>query len=344
MMSREEGLTDGSLDDLRRQTLEILGALLPSGTKAALVDFPNHRNHGDHLILLGELAYLKQLNVEISYIADPSRYDPSDLRHFLPYGPILLHGGGSFGDRWVETQAFRERVVADFPDRTIIQLPQGIEFSDGPLLRRAQHVYGAHPNLIHLIRDHAGVAETRRLFSNNRVLFCPDMALGFQDVGKQPNPKVDVLYLRRQDSESVPGSTDIVPKHLSTIERDWGFSRVDEVRWRIYHIIGAIGRRFRFLRRFLYPAQRRMYVELAKLNVKSALNILSLGRIIVTDRLHATVLAGLMGKKVVAIDNANGKVAAIVSDYLGGAMPNVRQVPRGSSVKSSIVEINEQTS
>lgn len=37
----------------------------------------------------------------------------------------------------------------------------------------------------------------------------------------------------------------------------------------------------------------------------------------VTDRLHAAVLATLLGRPVVARDNANGKLAAVFADYLG---------------------------
>ncbi|MBD8506374.1 hypothetical protein HT102_07755 [Hoyosella sp. G463] len=35
-----------------------------------------------------------------------------------------------------------------------------------------------------------------------------------------------------------------------------------------------------------------------------------------TDRLHAAVLGLLMGKRVVALDNANGKISAIYDDYM----------------------------
>ena len=81
-----------ALTTIQAETLGVLSRLLEPGTHAALIDFPNHKNHGDHLIFLGECNYLDRLGVTVDYIADPTRYDPFDLEHRLPEGPILLHG------------------------------------------------------------------------------------------------------------------------------------------------------------------------------------------------------------------------------------------------------------
>jgi exopolysaccharide biosynthesis predicted pyruvyltransferase EpsI len=43
-----------------------------------------------------------------------------------PDDPILLHGGGNFGDVWPGFQRFREQVIRESPNRRIIQLPQTI--------------------------------------------------------------------------------------------------------------------------------------------------------------------------------------------------------------------------
>jgi pyruvyl transferase EpsO len=40
------------------------------------------------------------------------------------------------------------------------------------------------------------------------------------------------------------------------------------------------------------------------------------GRVVVTDRLHATVLAALLGRPVVARDNSTHKISTIYEDYL----------------------------
>lgn len=304
-----------SIQDIQKATLEILSKHLRPGESVALVDFPNHGNSGDSLIYLGELEYLQQLNVKLDYVADASRYNTRDLRNRVPAGPILIHGGGNFGDRWLAMQEMRERVISDFPDRKIIQLPQGIEFSEGPRLKRAQEVLNVHNDLTLLIRDSAGVQRTKELFPAAQVEFCPDMAFGVGPVRSKGRPGHEVLVLKRGDSESVEEAIEI---DADAIVEDWGLRGWRKLIAHTLRMPGAIIKRAPRLGSYLYPVQRKCYDALATMHVMNAVRILSTGQIVVTDRLHAAVLSGLMSKPVVAINNANGKVKAIYSEYLSG--------------------------
>lgn len=319
-------MTNGVLERIQGDTLQVLSEVLVSGQHVALVDFPNHENSGDALIFLGQLRYLERLGVHVDYIADGSRYSPDDLRALVPSGSILIQGGGNFGDRWDYMQELRERVISDFPDRRIIQLPQGIDFHDGPKLDKAQQVLGAHPDLTLLIRDHAGVARTRELFPTANVIFCPDMAFGYGTV-KTDSMDYDAVVLRRNDSESLEGAERFTMHPSgSHIDLDWGLTGVARLKDRLLHIPGAVTKRIPALAVPLHPIQKKAYKAIAENNVQNAVRILSRGRLIVTNRLHATVLAALMSKPVVAMDNANGKISAIIGDYLGG-MPGVQYAP-----------------
>lgn len=308
-----------TLDQIRQNTLDVLSKHLKSGDHVALVDFPNHGNSGDSLIYLGELEYLKLLGVEIDYVADASRYDPEDLIRRVPEGPVLIHGGGNFGDRWKKMQAMRERVISDFPDRRIIQLPQSIEFGPGPDLVRAQRILGNHKQLTLLIRDHSGVARTKDLFPGATTEFCPDMAFGFGRVKSKGKSKFDVVFLKRGDSESILSTVNLQEGYLLA---DWGLSGWRRGLSMMLRVPGAVAKKLPSAAMPLYFIQRRCYDALARLHVSNAIRLLSQGRTVVTDRLHATVLSGLMGKPVVALDNANGKVSAIFDDYLSG-LPGV---------------------
>ncbi len=306
------------LEAIRAQTRETLGAVLAGVDRVAVVDFPNHQNAGDHLIFVGTLEYLRELGVEISYLADMSRYDKSDLDHFAPDVPLLIQGGGNFGDRWVEIQNFRERVVAENHDRRIIQLPQSIEFSPGPRLEGAQAVLGAHPDLTLMIRDTGGAALTADLFPTANVLYCPDLALGAKIKANARDASKSVMCLRRGDSESTGGLT---PPPGAAVS-DWGLKYLDHLLYVLLRLPGAVGRRSARARRILYPVQRHAYIAMANLNVRSATRILGRGRVLVTDRLHAAVLGALMGMPVIAQDNANHKISAIFTDYVG-TLPGV---------------------
>ncbi|MDT2007293.1 hypothetical protein FXW78_27275 [Rhodococcus opacus] len=323
-----------ALATIRSDTLRTLSALLPSGTKVALVDFPNHQNAGDSLIWTGTRKYLRELDVEVDYVADMSRYAPEHLAERLPSGPILIQGGGNFGDRWEPMQAFRERVVADFPDRQIIQLPQSIEFGPGSALEQAQRVLGAHRNLTILIRDHEGVKRTRELFPTATVTFCPDLAFGNGWMRSIADGPVDVILLLRRDSEAVDHGYQLHPG-LTHRPAEWGLTGYQSLKWKALHIPGAIAKRSATLSRLLYPTVAKAYERQAKLNVETAVKVLKSGRLVVTDRLHAMVLASLLEMPVIAMDNENGKVRAIYSDYLH-TLPNVHFAETGQAAKEEV--------
>ncbi|WJM15294.1 polysaccharide pyruvyl transferase family protein [Microbacterium arborescens] len=333
-------LNTAALARIRDQSYALLAELLRPGTRAALVDFPNHENAGDHLISLGQDAYFARLGLKIDYVGDITRYDKDDLDHFVPDGPILIQGGGNFGDRWTEIQKFRERVISENHDRRIIQLPQSVDFTTQTGLRQAQDVYRAHPNLTLLIRDRAGAQLTAELFPQNTVRFCPDLALGApldSRSAKTGEPRFDVVYLKRGDSEST-GSAVSLPRALTALSSDWGLGRADKVKWWAMHAPGALSRRLPLMRRPLYPLQHRLYTQMSRLNVDSAQRLILQGSVVVTDRLHASVMAILLGRRVVAMDNANGKVSAIYGDYLHdlGLMTLVADGREASDVLSSI--------
>ncbi|MDF2993813.1 MAG: Polysaccharide polymerization protein, partial [Microbacterium sp.] len=223
---------------------------------------------------------------------------------------------------WDEAQRFHERIIAENHDHHVIQLPQGIEFKDGPRLEEAQEIYAAHPKLTILIRDHVGFADASLRFSSNDVRFCPDMAFGNKPI-RGDRGAADVIYLRRTDSESVKTSIVDIEPSIGRVVNDWGLNLFGEAAWILLHVPGAIARRVPWARRALFPIQKRCYAGIARLNLRTATRILGRGRVVLTDRLHAAVLGALMGKPVVALDNANGKVSAIFHDYLG-TFPNVQ--------------------
>ncbi|MBJ7480335.1 polysaccharide pyruvyl transferase family protein [Rhodococcus sp. (in: high G+C Gram-positive bacteria)] len=304
-----------AIDKIQADTLAALRTLFEPGQSVALLDFPDHFNAGDHLIWLGQLKYLKQLGLQINYTADPLRYDAELLRDLVPDGPILLTGGGNLGDRWTVDQDFRERVIQDFPDRQIIQLPQSVDFSEeSPRLATAKSVFGAHPNLTILIRDTVSLRKARDWFPTCRVMFCPDLAFGVGVLEPAGEAAVDVLYLKRADSESIPENGYLPESGVTVTERDWEIGSAPH--WHYLHIPAAFAMQFPKLGRRLQPTVTKFYEKISAAAVNRAIANLSAGKVVVTDRLHATILAALIGREVAAFDNANGKVRAIYEDYL----------------------------
>lgn len=307
-----------AVEGIQGQTLAELGKHLTRGDRVALVDFPSHQNVGDTMIYAGERAYLERLGVEVGYVCDGARYDPVELRRRVPDGPILLHGGGNLGDRWPEMQDLREQVIGDHPDRRIIQLPQSLEFRDPARVEQARRVFGAHPDLTLLIRESRSFDDATRLFGDvSDVRYCPDVAFGMgtQVPAEPPTGQREVILLLRGDSESVPRAFNLSQR--SHHRRDWGLTGAAATAWqgvrapqRLYRSAPAP------VRRRLYPLVEAGYGAQTWLNLRAGRRTLALGRVLITDRLHAAVLGGLLGMPVIALDNVYGKVSAVHVDYL----------------------------
>lgn len=309
---------DAAVDGIQAQTLAELARHLARGERVALVDLPSHQNVGDTMIYAGERAYLERLGVEVGYVCDVARYDAAELRRRVPEGPILLHGGGNFGDRWPEMQELREQVIADHPERRIIQLPQSLEFQDPARIEGVRRVFGGHPDLTLLIRESRSFDDTTRLFGDvARVRYCPDAAFGIgtQQPLEPPAGQREVLLLLRGDSERVPTTF-----HLSARSHhrlDWGLTGVSAAAWQAVRLPQRLHRSAaQSGRRLLYPVVEAGYGGQARLNLRAGRRMLALGRVLITDRLHAAVLGGLLGMPVVAMDNVYGKVSAVHVDYL----------------------------
>ncbi len=295
---------DALLARLQQDYLDVLTPLLPQGVPVALVDFPNHPNVGDSAIWWGEERLLQRLGIRPAYTCDLHTYSRQGLARVLGRdGVILIHGGGNLGDIWPHHQAFRERVIADFPEHAIVQLSQSVQFHSREGLARARRVFDAHPRLTLLCRDRHSLAFVREHF-RCRAELAPDAAFFLDLRPCRGTADHQVMYLARGDVEA-PG--DIVRLDgYSVLRADWleespsPWIRLSDA------LTGQLVRR-----PSLEPLLRRpisaTYPRLAQERVRRGCRLLSRGEVVVTDRLHAHVLALSMGIPHVFLDNNYGK-------------------------------------
>ncbi|WP_157239751.1 polysaccharide pyruvyl transferase family protein [Catenuloplanes japonicus] len=313
-------MTDARLDDpvraLTARTGAILQDLLPGGTHVALLDFPAHDNAGDSLIHLGQMAHLRRLGLVVRYLADDRTYSPTVLRKRHPAGPIFIQGGGNLGDLWPLRQDFRERLLREHPDRPIVQLPQSMDFRDRTRRSRASAAFHAHPDLTLLLRDETSLGRARDAFPGVRTEFCPDLAPGVGPQTRTGPVTHDVVLLMRTDGEQTGNHRIVVPRGATTLRTDWGFRGTDRLRWDLLRAPSALARHVPSLRGPLQGTVERTFDAIAEHNVERARAVLSQGRVVVTDRLHAAVLGALMSIPVVALDNCSGKISAAYDAYL----------------------------
>ena len=286
-----------------------------AGQPFALVDFPDHANVGDSAIWLGETTFFRRHHqAEPRYVASISAFSAAALRRAHPEGPILIHGGGNFGDLWPRHQQFRERLMERFPDRRIVQLAQTVHYRNPAAADRTARVIARHGDVRLLVRDETSLEYAAGRF-DCPVRLCPDMALCLGPLPRPAEPEVDVLCLMRTDREravAAPGSRE----GLLVREADW----LGEPRLPVYlEALEAMVARLR--ERSIGRAGLRLarYDAAAGARVERGCRLLSSGRVVITDRLHAHLLCLLLGIPHGVLDNSYGKLARFLDAWTAGA-------------------------
>lgn len=303
-----------------RHVVESLAPLLGGAPEVAVTTFPHHWNVGDSAIWAGTLRVLESLGVRVSYVCTHRTYAARDLRRQVPDGPILLAGGGNFGDVYEDEAGLRRRVLEDFPDRPVIQLPQSIWIRStrgGDALRR---LIDRHRTFTLLVRDRRSLETAGRLFAVPTAL-CPDMALTLED---DPRPTVrarrGIAAIRRRDGEALDPAVRLADadsaalpdwqRENATMRRDH-WSQAGRLAWEVVEAWHAAGTSTAIPMRLVVEATAMLAVE----RTRAGQRLLCRGRAVVTDRLHAGLLAWLAGRPTVLVDNVDGKNRALAATW-----------------------------
>jgi pyruvyl transferase EpsO len=305
---------------LQSQIDEILRPLIPAGVQVAHVGYPNYWNAGDSAIWLGTRASLDRLDVKIAYQCDWSDYNQHILSEAIDDGPILLAGGGNLGDLWPRPHQLRERILQDFPDNPILQLPQSLWFDHQDKLARFQDICSRHSNFRILLREHQSLDRAAQHLPAP-IFLCPDMAFGLGSFERPAQPMTELLWLSRSDKESK--GCQKLPDELDIQRQDWVnpgpqdqfyASSVDLYNSRIKELLDQItnspeiyGDRSTEL--------AECFNDLAQLRLQRGLEILSSGKVVITDRLHGHILCLLMGIPHVVIDNRYNKISSVFESW-----------------------------
>ena len=290
--------------ELRGKLLAGLRPFAPAGSPYALVDFPDHSNVGDSAIWLGQLKMFDELvGRPPAYVSHRRNCDWEALA--AVEGTIFIHGGGNFGDIYPAHQDFREEVLRRFPGRLVVQLPQSLHYGEPAGVRRTAEAIGAHGNFVLCVRDE----NSRKLAEafDCATLLLPDSAF-FLDLARSGPPKREVVYLHRTDSERVGEGVSSLPDGWAEV--DW----LDEPKrlTRRHERLAAL----RGLGLSPRAAVREAaYRRAAQERVGRGVRILSEGEMMVTDRLHAHILATLMDLPHLVLDNSYGKLSRYMAAW-----------------------------
>ena len=296
--------------------------VLRGARRVALVNFPNHGNPGDPAIWLGTREALRRLRVTVAYQCAWDTFSPEAIQRVVPDGPVLINGGGNFGDLYAGQQSLRERLLVQLRGTRLIQLPQSIHFRDPTNLERMRRLVANHGDFTLIVRELRSEALARRYFDADvRVL--PDMALTLGLLPQLGTPRFDVTWLHRR-----PGDPEYVdhggpPAGANAQAVEWIGPLCPEPPWRLRH---RLARRMNIILRGRAQADPRWarlawrplgatFEPLARGWVRRGLNVLASGKIIVTDKLHGHILAMLAGIPHVLLDSGYGKVRAVYDTW-----------------------------
>ncbi|HTX09590.1 MAG TPA: polysaccharide pyruvyl transferase family protein [Solirubrobacteraceae bacterium] len=288
--------------ELRENLIRTVGEVVGAAHVTDLVDYPDHYNVGDAALWLGQRTVLGELGVQVASVSTRSTYDRSRLR---ADGPIIVLGGGNLGGLYATHHELKLSVLADFPGRPVIQLPQSLHYSgeqERDDLRRAIARHGATTLIL---RDQQSFALARRDF-DCPVKLAPDMAFGLDALDARP-PRSPVAVQVRTDKESA-GSAQRADVEVF----DW-------LEARPYEYIAAYQGLHRLFSRGIGRSDSRamraaflaMCDKFAKANLRRGIAMLSTGERLVTDRLHGHVLACLLGVDHVVVNDRFGKIEAM---------------------------------
>lgn len=284
-----------------------------------LLDLPYHNNVGDSLIWQGEEDFLKTLPYKC--LLKSGCLKISLIKKYIkPNTIILCHGGGNFGDIWLNHQLFRKQIIEAFPNNRIIIFPQTIGFSNQCRLKQDSLFFSKYPNVRICVRDKVSLDIAEKFFDGNNLLLIPDMAF-FMDVSKykKNNPIANSkLFLKRNDKEfNKTIDYSIVPK--DALVKDWLNSQnCSKFLWKDRWMYG--GALFDNIFRTNVAKKINDFFwnhYLRDIQVQDAIHILASYDVIYTTRMHAVILSVLLGKeKVYYFDNSYGKTSSLVETWL----------------------------
>lgn len=289
-----------SVNDLKNKVLQELSSLITEDY--VLLDIPNHKNIGDHLIYQGELDFFRELPFKCQRQSSVTFNFSREINSNI----VLLHGGGNFGDLYPMHQKFREKVIRENADKRIVILPQSVQFDKESEAIESAKVFNKHPDLTICARDQFSFDYLKKYFGDCNIIMVPDMAF-CSTYQKSKNATKDLLIMKRRDFEI--GDSDETELSGDNDVSDWTTFEptINESLAKYYEKVNnKLSKLFyKSLKKDsvfgLFPLRtERKYIQLG-------IDLVSGYKFVISTRLHGHILCLLLGIPSIIVDNSYGK-------------------------------------
>lgn len=277
-------------------------------------------NVGDVLLWKSTSDILKKIKHRCLYECSIRTYEKPQISDKII---IVIQPGGNFGDIWKDQQEFRHRILTDFPNNPIVQLPNSVWFNDKGFMEQDIERFRNHKAPITIcLRERQSYNIICQHYPFVKASLLPDMALSF-DIDKFIKRKKgnDTLLLQRNDVE-LKNTTQLTQlKKNNVFYSDWPCMDKPIIAEyfckKILYTSRRLGKKIQNkLTSFCYKKTMR------PLYIRNGIKFINQYQTIYSTRLHAAIIATILGKEVHLLDNSYGKCFSVYDTWMK-ELPNI---------------------
>lgn len=264
---------------------------------------PHHGNAGDMMILEAELDILKQIKYNCLLYGNQYNYEKINLTDKT----VLISGSGSYGD--VDNDyinKFINKIICDYDNNDILIFPSSMYWKKEENIVKHANILKQHKGNIHLccrdINSYNFAIKHFGNISNVKLYLLPDVVLtwNINDFIKKHNIQIpgkikNTLYISRNDNEK-----NIIYDKKIDDKQDWPTL--------------SIGK---YIQKHIDNVSKDIWLKYIKDEILiDAISFVLPYKTVVSDRMHGFVLAMLLDKQSILLDNTYHKCSGLYNTWI----------------------------
>ncbi len=204
-------------------------------------------------------------------------------------------------------------------NNNLIFLPQSIYYKKLAVAKSDNATFHTNDRTLFMFRDYPSLQFSQSNFQGKPAMYVPDMAFTMGPQTPTAKPVVDIILLLRSDVEKVIKNDDKVKALQKLRAANVSFEVWDFPIWGFPMKLLKDNKTVVYNYTTIYPKQIPIGQAIphrhAFMGVRTQManNVFSRGRLVITDRLHASIMSTLMGKPLIYLDNTYKKIANVRS-------------------------------